>query len=79
MSDMKYITIVDDHTMFRKGLTALINLFPNYKVLFDAANGQDFIKQLQPNIYCAVRCNGMGIAMGSLVGEEVAELALRDL
>ena len=48
MSDTKYITIVDDHTMFRKGLAALINLFPNYKVLFDAANGQDFIKQLQP-------------------------------
>jgi len=48
MSEMKYITIVDDHTMFRKGLTSLINLFPGYKVLFDAANGQDFIKQLQP-------------------------------
>ncbi|RYD87841.1 MAG: FAD-binding oxidoreductase, partial [Sphingobacteriales bacterium] len=34
------------------------------------------VKQLQPNIYCAVRCNGMGIAMGSLVGEEVADLLL---
>ncbi|MEO6150315.1 MAG: FAD-binding oxidoreductase [Mucilaginibacter sp.] len=34
------------------------------------------VKQLQPNIYCAVRCNGMGIAMGSLVGEEVADLCL---
>ena len=48
MSDIKYVTVVDDHTMFRKGICALINLFPNYKVLFDAANGQDFIKQLQP-------------------------------
>ncbi len=48
MSETKYIAVVDDHTMFRKGLTSLINLFPNYKVLFDAANGQDFIKQLQP-------------------------------
>lgn len=48
MRDMKYIAVVDDHTMFRKGITALINLFPNYKVLFDAANGQDFIRQLQP-------------------------------
>ena len=36
------------------------------------------VKQIQPNIFCAVRCNGMGVAMGSLVGEEVAELALRD-
>ena len=34
------------------------------------------VKQVQPNIFCAVRCNGMGVAMGSLVGEEVAELAL---
>ncbi len=34
------------------------------------------VKQVQPNIYCAVRCNGMGVAMGSLVGEEVAALAI---
>lgn len=34
------------------------------------------VKQIEPNIYCAVRCNGMGVAMGSLVGEEVAELAM---
>jgi len=35
------------------------------------------VKQVEPNIFCAVRCNGMGVAMGSLVGEEVAELALQ--
>ena len=35
------------------------------------------IEQLHPNVFCAVRCNGMGIAMGSLVGEEVAELVLK--
>lgn len=34
------------------------------------------IKQVEPNIFCAVRCNGTGVAMGSLVGEEVAELLL---
>ncbi|GAA4338132.1 FAD-dependent oxidoreductase [Mucilaginibacter gynuensis] len=34
------------------------------------------VKQVASNIYCAVRCNGMGVAMGSLVGEEVAELVL---
>ncbi|AYL98355.1 NAD(P)/FAD-dependent oxidoreductase [Mucilaginibacter celer] len=41
--------------------------------------GQDIspiVKQVQPGIFCAVRCNGMGVAMGSLVGEEVAELLL---
>ncbi|MDB5158385.1 MAG: FAD-binding oxidoreductase [Mucilaginibacter sp.] len=37
------------------------------------------VKEVQPNVYCAVRCNGMGVAMGSLVGEEVAELALNAL
>ncbi|RCH54931.1 FAD-dependent oxidoreductase [Mucilaginibacter hurinus] len=37
------------------------------------------VKQLKPNIYCAVRCNGMGVAMGSLVGEEVADMLLNNL
>ena len=46
MNDTRYIAIVDDHTMFRKGLMSLINLFPNYDVLFDASNGKDFITQL---------------------------------
>jgi hypothetical protein len=32
------------------------------------------VKELEPGIFCAVRCNGMGIAMGSLLGEQVAEL-----
>jgi len=36
------------------------------------------VKQVEPNIFCAVRCNGMGVAMGSLVGEEVVELVLSD-
>ncbi|MBO9633049.1 MAG: response regulator transcription factor [Chitinophagaceae bacterium] len=48
MHETFYIAIVDDHTMFRKGITALINLFPGYRVLFDAANGKDFIHQLKP-------------------------------
>jgi gamma-glutamylputrescine oxidase len=34
------------------------------------------VKQVEPNVFCAVRCNGMGVAMGSLVGQEVAELVL---
>jgi gamma-glutamylputrescine oxidase len=34
------------------------------------------VKELEPNLFCAVRCNGMGVAMGSLVGEEVAKLAI---
>jgi DNA-binding NarL/FixJ family response regulator len=43
------IAIVDDHAMFRKGLASLINLFPGYKVLFDAGNGLEFISSLDKN------------------------------
>ena len=32
------------------------------------------VKQLEPNIFCGVRLGGMGIAIGSLVGNELAEL-----
>jgi DNA-binding NarL/FixJ family response regulator len=47
MNDTKSIAIVDDHTMFRKGLAALINLFPGYEVLFDAGGGEECIRRLQ--------------------------------
>jgi DNA-binding NarL/FixJ family response regulator len=49
MSDTKYIALVDDHTMFRKGLAVLIDLFPRYKVMMDVANGREFIDQLDPD------------------------------
>ena len=49
MKEAIQIAIIDDHAMFRKGLCALVNLFPNYKVLLDAANGHDFIRQLKPD------------------------------
>jgi DNA-binding NarL/FixJ family response regulator len=48
MPETHYVTIVDDHTMIRKGLVSLINLFPRYKILFDASDGKDFINQLKP-------------------------------
>jgi len=48
MPDTRYIVIIDDHAMFRKGLMKLINLFPGCSVLFDASNGKDFIAQLNP-------------------------------
>ena len=46
MSEVKYVALVDDHTMFRKGLAVLIDLFPGYKVLTDVSNGREFIDQL---------------------------------
>ncbi|MET0637738.1 MAG: response regulator transcription factor [Chitinophagaceae bacterium] len=51
MNENRYICVVDDHTMLRKGLCSLIDMFPGYKILFDAANGRDFIRQLKPPHY----------------------------
>ncbi|WDF77774.1 response regulator transcription factor [Mucilaginibacter sp. KACC 22773] len=48
MSEKIKIAIVDDHALFRKSLTVLINLFANYHVSCDASNGKDFIAQLKP-------------------------------
>lgn len=47
MSDTKTIAIVDDHALFRKGLSALIAYFPGYRVLLEAANGREFIQCLE--------------------------------
>lgn len=32
------------------------------------------VKKISENIYCAVKCQGMGVALGALIGEEAAEL-----
>ena len=32
------------------------------------------VKQLSNNVYCGVRLGGMGVAIGSIVGKELAEL-----
>ncbi len=37
---------------------------------------KSIVKVVSKNIFCAVRMGGMGVAIGSLVGEEVAELLL---
>ena len=36
------------------------------------------VKKVSGNIYCAVRMGGMGVALGSLTGEEAAALVLND-
>ena len=32
------------------------------------------VKQLSNHVYCGVRLGGMGVAIGSLIGEELADL-----
>ena len=48
MHDKHNIAVVDDHTLFRKGLISLINVFPNFDVILEASNGKDFIQRLNP-------------------------------
>jgi len=48
MPEKKQIAIVDDHTMFRKGLAVLIDLFDDCTVTIDASNGKEFIARLNP-------------------------------
>lgn len=37
------------------------------------------IEETKPHIFCAVRCNGMGIAIGSQTGQEAGELIFKSL
>ncbi|MFA6276750.1 MAG: FAD-binding oxidoreductase [Pedobacter sp.] len=37
------------------------------------------IEEVKPNVFCAVRCNGMGIAIGSQTGQEAGEMVSSSL
>ncbi|MCU0324158.1 MAG: FAD-binding oxidoreductase [Spirosomaceae bacterium] len=37
------------------------------------------VQQISLNIFCAVKMQGMGVALGSLTGEEVAQMVIMDL
>jgi DNA-binding NarL/FixJ family response regulator len=41
------IAVVDDHTLFRKGLIALLSEFSKIDVVFDASNGEELISKLE--------------------------------
>ena len=36
------------------------------------------IRKVEDGVYCAIRLGGMGVAMGSKVGEEIAKLILKN-
>lgn len=38
---------------------------------------EPIIEEVSPGIFCGLRCNGMGIAIGSQVGEDLANLAMK--
>src|ERR1700761_1659990 len=44
------IALVDDHRLFRSGIASLINKFPQYKILFEAGDGEDLTRKLTPKV-----------------------------
>ena len=42
------IAFVDDHTLIRNALSAVINTFEKCKVMLLASDGMDFIEKLEP-------------------------------
>ena len=44
------IALVDDHRLFRSGIAALINDFIGYTVIFEAANGDEMINKIKPDL-----------------------------
>jgi two-component system, NarL family, invasion response regulator UvrY len=47
---MKTVALIDDHVLLRNGLANLVESFGDYKVLFQADNGKQFIESLQKGI-----------------------------
>jgi DNA-binding NarL/FixJ family response regulator len=46
---MTKIAIVDDHILFRRGLSIIINSFSEYKIISEASNGKEFVNSINPN------------------------------
>ena len=46
---MTKIAIVDDHILFRRGLSIIINSFSEFKIISEANNGREFINSINPN------------------------------
>ena len=42
------IAVVDDHSLFRKGMISILQQVPDFEVAMEATNGQEFLDKL-PN------------------------------
>lgn len=69
----KQIVIVDDHTLFRKGLKALIKQMPDVQVLAEASNGKEFLQLLEKQIPDLVI---MDINMPEMNGIDATRIAM---
>lgn len=81
-SDFGLTDKITEHLQLFLKETVLTN--SNYKIDYkwsgimgigDSKN--PIVKEVSPNIFIAVRLGGMGVAIGSIIGEEVADLVLK--
>lgn len=44
------IALIDDHRLFRSGITSLINNFKGFNILFEASNGEEMIRKISSRL-----------------------------
>jgi len=44
------IALVDDHRLFRSGIASLLENFDRYKIIFEAGDGEEMIRKINPKI-----------------------------
>ena len=70
---MRRIALVDDHSLFRRGLKVLLSARPDFEVVADAGSGEEFLAMLptaRPDVVF------MDYAMPAMNGAETSERAL---
>ena len=70
------IALVDDHSLFRRGLRMLLSTHPDFEVVAEASSGEEFLEllpQAQPNVVF------MDYSMGALNGADTTERAIAQL
>lgn len=67
------VIIVDDHTLFRNGLSLLLNSFDDIEVVAEASNGKEFIDNLGKNDVDVIL---MDIDMPEMNGIDATKIAI---